>query len=196
MPKRGGSKGAKARRQDLLREIPEPELFRRIILELRDMNATAAALVLTSIVDNFLEEAIALNMVPLSPSLRNSIFRGKYGPLSDFSSKITVAFALGVYNDEIRKQLDVLREIRNIFAHSMLDRDFNDIEISRMCADIDVRRIASKRESWMEHEEPRERFLVVGLYAAMHLAEYNAFRGAGEHFGSLPGPTPFRGKYE
>src|SRR5689334_4681663 len=40
------------------------------------------------------------------------------GPLSSFSSRIRLAFALGFINQELYHDLQIVRDIRNKFAHS------------------------------------------------------------------------------
>ena len=40
------------------------------------------------------------------------------GPLNSFSSKIAVGHALGIYDEDMRNDLHIVRKIRNAFAHS------------------------------------------------------------------------------
>jgi DNA-binding MltR family transcriptional regulator len=48
------------------------------------------------------------------------------GPLRSFSAKISIGYALGIYNDKIQHDLNTVRIIRNAFAHSKKLLDFND----------------------------------------------------------------------
>jgi DNA-binding MltR family transcriptional regulator len=48
------------------------------------------------------------------------------GPLRSFSTKISMGYALGIYNDKIRDDLNVVRIIRNAFAHSKKLLEFDD----------------------------------------------------------------------
>jgi hypothetical protein len=43
---------------------------------------------------------------------------GDNGPLHSFYSKIVTGYALGIYDDGIRDNLHIVRNIRNAFAHS------------------------------------------------------------------------------
>jgi len=43
---------------------------------------------------------------------------GDNGPLNSFSSKIIVGYALGIYDEGMRNDLNIVRNIRNVFAHS------------------------------------------------------------------------------
>jgi DNA-binding MltR family transcriptional regulator len=46
--------------------------------------------------------------------LFNSEFRG---PLSEFSARIKVGFAMYLFGRETRDDLEIIRRIRNLFAH-------------------------------------------------------------------------------
>jgi DNA-binding MltR family transcriptional regulator len=48
------------------------------------------------------------------------------GPLRSFSAKISMAYALGIHTEKIQHDLNVVRIIRNAFAHSKKLIDFND----------------------------------------------------------------------
>jgi len=48
------------------------------------------------------------------------------GPLRSFSTKITLGYALGIYNEKIQHDLNIVRVIRNAFAHSKKLLDFSD----------------------------------------------------------------------
>jgi hypothetical protein len=48
------------------------------------------------------------------------------GPLRSFSSKIIIGHAFGIYNEKIQHDLNVVRIIRNAFAHSKKLLDFDD----------------------------------------------------------------------
>jgi hypothetical protein len=47
----------------------------------------------------------------------DDLFEDSYGPLSTFSSQIKCAWAIGLIDGELRKDLDYIRLIRNRFAH-------------------------------------------------------------------------------
>jgi len=48
------------------------------------------------------------------------------GPLNSFSSKIVIGYALGIYDERMRNDLDIVRKIRNAFAHSRKLIQFDD----------------------------------------------------------------------
>jgi DNA-binding MltR family transcriptional regulator len=55
------------------------------------------------------------------------------GPLGAFSSKIRMAYLMGLISNEFYKDLQILREIRNRFAHNTEIGSFDVPEISDRC---------------------------------------------------------------
>jgi hypothetical protein len=107
MPKRGGSRGRKKPSlRDLPRQMPTDTELARLIEGMDTFDARAAALIMSSMIDNLLEFAIKFNFVDLTEAQFNSLFRNPTAPLTSFAVKIALAHALGVYGDEFKKQLD------------------------------------------------------------------------------------------
>jgi DNA-binding MltR family transcriptional regulator len=59
---------------------------------------------------------------------------GGFGPLSAFSSRIEVAYAFGLLASEIRDDLNLIREIRNDFAHNVGTASFGTLGVRDRCA--------------------------------------------------------------
>lgn len=64
------------------------------------------------------------------------IFEGTNGPLGTFDSKIRVCAALNLVQGDFQHDLDLIRAIRNIFAHSIVVRGFEDNEIKNRCSQL------------------------------------------------------------
>lgn len=77
----------------------------------------AYVMVATAMLDHELERSIKKKLRPLNAKMSKRLFRG-YGPLSTFSSRVDMAFALGITTPEIHRELNKIRAIRNLFAHS------------------------------------------------------------------------------
>jgi hypothetical protein len=75
-------------------------------------------IVAAAIIEEKLTEALLTKMRPLSGEMKKRLFEG-YGPLSSFSAKIDLSFALQVIDTQARSDLTVVRKIRNQFAHSV-----------------------------------------------------------------------------
>jgi hypothetical protein len=69
------------------------------------------------------------NRRSISSSLQKDLFDSN-GPLSSFSSKSKLAYALGMIGAEAFSDLDAVRRIRNQFAHSTTVVDFIDPQLS------------------------------------------------------------------
>jgi hypothetical protein len=54
---------------------------------------------------------------------------GENGPLSTFSQKIIAGYAFGLYGENTLRNLNIVRDVRNVFAHSKRLIDFNDAVI-------------------------------------------------------------------
>jgi len=51
------------------------------------------------------------------------LFKGS-GPIAAFSTKIDLAYCLGLFGEEIRRNFHVVRTIRNVFAHKASETSF------------------------------------------------------------------------
>lgn len=77
-----------------------------------------------SILEDFLTQALLDKMVPLNADERERIF-GPDQPVGSFSAKLRMAHALGIISRDARRQIDVIREMRNACAHSRFPITFD-----------------------------------------------------------------------
>jgi DNA-binding MltR family transcriptional regulator len=84
-------------------------------------------------------------MVSLSIEERDRLFTGT-GPLSSFSTKIQLAYAMGIIGKKVRHDLDTIREMRNAMAHASKQINFETKEIVTLCRGLHVLRTIDKRE--------------------------------------------------
>lgn len=80
----------------------------------------------------WLRDLLLSRMIALSDDERDRLF-SSYGPLGSFSAKITLSHALGLFGQRTRHDLDNLKAIRNAFAHTNLDIDFDTPEVAALC---------------------------------------------------------------
>ncbi|MBZ0261484.1 MAG: DUF4145 domain-containing protein [Hyphomicrobiales bacterium] len=90
------------------------------------------ALSACAMMDNVLSWGIKQKMVSLSTEVEDRIFGG-VGPLSNFSSKIDIAFSLSIIDAQMRNQLHIVRKIRNEFAHATKQVNFQTDKILELC---------------------------------------------------------------
>ncbi len=119
--------------KDLLASSPGFADLPEIELESYGNKSDRAAVILqASIVENILQGTIEKKTRPLSRDLRERLFEGN-GPLSSFANKINVAYALGVFADVFRHDLDLIRELRNGFAHTRHPTTFSTPQVAEVC---------------------------------------------------------------
>jgi hypothetical protein len=105
------------------------EQMRAAADEIDKQTDRGAAIVAATVLDNILENLIAARLIIPSPKHKKALF-GQYAPLSSFSAKIELGFALGLYDTERRASLDLIRDVRNKFAHRLEATGFDNPKIA------------------------------------------------------------------
>lgn len=93
-----------------------------------------AVLICTAWLDDALELLLRNRLVDDKASV-DKLF-GIDRPLGTFSSRITMAYCLGLINEELRKDLDTIRGIRNEFSHVRKPLSFEDQSIKDRCNNL------------------------------------------------------------
>lgn len=98
----------------------------------------AAVILQAANIERILESLLQTKMrQPLSSDLRDRMFDGN-GPLSAFSHRIMLGFALNLYGPVYRHDLDLIRELRNGFAHVRLPMTLTTPEVAGMCRHLQI----------------------------------------------------------
>jgi DNA-binding MltR family transcriptional regulator len=87
-----------------------------IIATLQGMSHAGTATLCSGITEHSLKKAILTKMRRISRVLETRLFEG-YGPISSFSAKIDIAYALDIITEAIFDDLKTIKDIRNEFAH-------------------------------------------------------------------------------
>lgn len=98
-------------------EVPHLMDHLRYLEVLSDESDRGAVLVTASMLDDVLTKLLFERLVEGKSSQK--LLDGFNAPLGTFSAKIAAAQATGVISEEWRRELDLLRAIRNDFAHSV-----------------------------------------------------------------------------
>lgn len=106
-------------------DIDDAMAFKKEMKQLR--NDRGFAILVAANLENVVEEIIARLVVP---DKREELFDG---PLHTFSAKLLMAYSLGVYGRETYRNLDHIRQIRNVFAHSKKPITFKTPEVKAAC---------------------------------------------------------------
>lgn len=157
--------------------MPSADKFVEMMNDLDGMDDRASALILSALIDIFLKMAIELQFVSLAESYKNDLFRSANAPLSSFAAKTVVAHALGIFDDETKRQIDRIRTIRNAFAHSVLPIGFDEPLVEGECQKLDPQALSTA--TWVPSTgSAKERFLSAGQMIAVLLIKH--IRRAGQ----------------
>lgn len=104
-----------------LRKLIDHDLFEIPPVEhlqtLRGESDRASIILLAGMIESYLVARLRDKMPTLNSDETTRVF-GFNGPIGTFSGRIWVAQALGIINRQIRRQLDIIREMRNVAAHA------------------------------------------------------------------------------
>lgn len=112
------------------------ETDKAIILEISKQTDRGAALIATAYLEERLTDAIKARLVR-DVKLENTLFKGS-GPLASLSAKINMGFLLGIYEQDIRRFLHTVKDIRNAFAHRPEPMNFKTQKIKDLCCNVDI----------------------------------------------------------
>lgn len=142
-----------------LENIPYNEVV-ELRCTLTEETDRGCALMAAAYIDFELEKLIRAYIVD-DKAIAQELFSNN-GPLGTFSSRINLAFSLGLIPDDIKRDLHLLRKIRNYFAHEPKRFGFEKIEIASRCNEL--------KFSVPFAKDPRERFIsaMMGITGHIH----------------------------
>jgi mannitol operon repressor len=97
----------------------------------------------------------------------DDLLEGATAPLGTFSARILAAFCLGLISEYEFRELQLIRKVRNEFAHRTHGLLFADPKVTSLCADFDDR-----MPDAMEHGiemTPRLRFVNAVIFSSLGL---------------------------
>ena len=99
--------------------------------ELQSESARGAAILASVWIEDLIERKLRVHFAKGNSETRRKLF-DLGGPVSAFSSKILVAHALGWIDSEIFHDINLVRKIRNVFAHEVHGTGFDYPTVSRL----------------------------------------------------------------
>jgi DNA-binding MltR family transcriptional regulator len=108
--------------------IDTVKLYSEFIKQFKNESDRAAVILSTIILDERLEELIKSFLVK-SLKEDDELFDSYGAALYDFSGKIDMAYRLGLISKSFRRDLHIIRKIRNEFAHNISGCNFQDMKI-------------------------------------------------------------------
>jgi hypothetical protein len=125
-----------------------------------------AAIVFTSLLERSLEGALVSHFT-ISEVEATKLFAYPAGPLANFSAKIAMGLALGIYDGRMERDLKLIKHIRNAFAHARIELSFENDAVVAACDELQYPRNRSIEEVASIADNPRSRFTAcVGTFSS------------------------------
>jgi len=140
------------------------EAFRKALTAESDRGC---ALFAAAHLDASLSDLLYISLVA-NRDIEKDLFEGT-APLAAFSARIKMAYYLGLISRAIRRDLDIIRAVRNDFAHTLAVVSFDNQQIRDRCKALSF--------SYHEKQEsPRSHFIaaVMGILGRIHAATLTA----------------------
>lgn len=114
---------------------PHLKGFVEFLDDLNKETERGVALVAAAMVDDQLGRTIEAFLIPNKGSA--ALLEGFNAPLGSFASRIAAAFALGLISEEEHRECDLIRKVRNEFAHQVRV-SFQTDKIVSLCAQLQM----------------------------------------------------------
>ena len=100
------------------------------------------------------------------------LFKG-YGLLASFSGKIDVSYALGLLTSDMKSDLNLIRKIRNYFAHHPEYTNFADSPVKDFCANLTTAKgIPTQDEGLFRKDNPRDQYLFAVILSLVYFDRF------------------------
>lgn len=130
----------KASDQISLRDLSRAELDESdadaFLAELTTGTDRAAALVASTVLDNDIASILEMVLVHKTKKQLEDLLYSPQAPLSGFSARIKMIYAIGIIEEKVFVSLNVVRNVRNTFAHAQKPLKFDTPAIARECAKL------------------------------------------------------------
>ncbi|MGH7097780.1 MAG: hypothetical protein ACREE4_09005 [Stellaceae bacterium] len=104
--------------------------------EIYGANDRARAVMLSAILETSLESFLKSKARPALNADDTRLLFDWGGPLGEFASKILIGYVFNLYGPDTRHDLDLVRLMRNEFAHSRRSFDFTTPEVAAVCTHL------------------------------------------------------------
>ena len=118
----------------LTREPLRPEEHPELLSELLSGTDRSTALVGCAMVDAALVVALTTRFVAMDGDEFNGLFYSQNGPLFSFAARIKIGRAIGIYGAKLQRMMNTIRQVRNVFAHSVRPLTFANDLVAKECA--------------------------------------------------------------
>jgi mannitol operon repressor len=123
----------KSRNEDVLKEYPNLRDFLPYLDGLNEESPRGQVLISTGYMEQLLEDILRAFMLEIKTV--DDLFKGGNAPIGTFSAKMKSAYALGLISEDEFHDFELIRRIRNYFAHSMT-ASFDEQEVKSRCKEL------------------------------------------------------------
>jgi hypothetical protein len=167
------SRSNKRTLRDLSRERPTDEEALALVDAAQSGSPIVTAILGQALVEHNLEEIIRTRFKNKDDASWGRM-TGDNGPLSSFSQKIIMGHALGIYKEDTRINLNIIKNVRNVFAHSKKIISFDNTLISNELGQFKIPKNKHFRESERSyHKAPNNtKFFIICVELSCSLMAY------------------------
>ncbi len=111
------------------------------------------------------------------------------GPFADFSARIGTSHAFGIIGPQTHHDLNLIRRIRNEFAHTLKSLDFASAPIASRCSELklpDEVKGSFRPPPYDQISDPRDRYLFVCSYVMSQLMAFTRLKRQSEGLCEVP----------
>lgn len=151
------------------------EPYNRVVRMYHKDSDRAAGVLAASYLDDYLKRRLEQTLVDHKEC--RSLFKGM-NPLSSFKARTEIAFAVGLLSESIHDDLNLIREVRNKFAHHPDEISFETKEIKDLCDRLSTARgIPTERGEPFTVDDARGQFLMAVAINLMGIDQLFTMRG-------------------
>jgi mannitol operon repressor len=114
--------------------MDEHQLFLEYLRELQKETPRGAVIISNAVIEDLLGRTLERYLTDHKDVKR--LLKGPLAPLGPLSSRILMCFGLRLIDEKEYKTLDIVRRIRNHFAHN-LKASFDDRKVMDLCKELD-----------------------------------------------------------
>ena len=164
--------------EDLSKGEPKAHEIAQLAKAIENESDRSVALIHAAIVENGLFWALNCRFPEQGDDVRNAIFSSSGAPIGSFSAKIIMARGVGIIKQQSQDELNLIRRIRNAFAHSFRPIDFSHPTIEAACSKFTF---LQQPPPLPEKNTSRSRFILASSYLFAGLID-NATLQPGKSF--------------
>lgn len=141
------------------------EYFSGFLKEFQAETDRGAALVGVALLDKQLHDLLRSHLLDKKESLE--LLEGGSAPLGTFSARIKASYCLGLLTDLEHRELQLIRKVRNEFAHQTHGLTFQNEKIASLCGNL-LDRMPDAKENGIERPI-RVKFIDSVLFTSLAL---------------------------